>query len=106
MVIYQTIAYAQSPTLWHLSSEKLREHDDLSKTGVVFVAPLPGVLKIFPDSVIESHSSTPTSASISVVRGIVTDTTTVLRYFTCRGIYVGCALLQYNLEYLIKELAE
>ena len=89
LIVCQMRGNAQDSTLWQLSSEELKAYDNLMDSGgeVVFIAPRPGTLRIIPDGLSKAGSQTPSTAYLRVVRAGGTDTTSVVRYFTCSGSY-------------------
>jgi hypothetical protein len=84
------VSQAQDSTLWRLSPEELEAYDKLMESGgeVVWVAPRPGTLRMFPHTIYKANSITPSSAYVQIARGSTVDTTTVVRYFPCTRTFV------------------
>ena len=83
------VSQAQDSTLWQLSPEELEAYDKLMESGgeIVFIAPRPGTLRIIPDGLDKAGSQTPSTAYLQIDRAGGTDTTRVMRYFSCGGTY-------------------
>ena len=79
--------HAQDSTLWQLTPEEIQAYIDATSgvSEIVFIAPRPGTLRIIPDGITRANNPTASSAYLQVEWEGNTDTTTVLRYFTCSG---------------------